>query len=133
MNGVAGSGTNDVATDVAEETPIRLHREPPDSGCELERRVTITNRLSHDLFAVGARRAVQGGAQALPRIGVALPEIRRVGAKLRAKGRGTTPSPISCLTSAGRDADARHIRIVPAPVLDGASIAADETAGLSVQ
>ena len=133
MNGVAGPGTNHVATNVAEKTRIGLDREPPDAGCELERRVSIANRLSHDLFARGARRAVQCPAQALPRIGVAPPQVRGVGTKLRAKGSRTTTGAISCLTSAGRDAHARHVGVVLPSVFDRASIPADEAAGLSVQ
>lgn len=133
MNGVAGSGTNHVPADVAEQPLIGLDREPPHPRCELERRVSIANRLSYDPFAVGARRAVQCPAQALARIGVTLPRVRRVGAQLRAKGSRTTTGAIPCLTSAGRGAHARHVRVVLPSVLDGASIPTDEAAGLSVQ
>ena len=133
MNGVAGSRTNHVAADVAEQTLIGLDCEPPDAWCELERRVSIANRLSYDRCAVRPRRAVQRPAQALPRIGGTLPRVRRVGAKLRAKGSRTTTGAIPCLTSAGRDAHACHVRVVLPSVLDSASITTDEAAGLSVQ
>ena len=133
MDGVAGSGTNLMPTDVAKKSLVRFDREPPNPRRQLERRVTIAHRLSHDCLSAGSSRAVQCRAKSLPRISVALREIRRVSAELSAKGGGTTASPIACLTSTRCAGHARHVGVVLPSVVDGAAVATDEATGLPVQ
>ncbi len=133
VNGVARSGANLVSSDVAEETVIGLDREPPDSRRQLERCLTVANRFPHDPRAIGAGRAVERGSEALSWIGVPPCEIWRIRAKLRAKGGGTTTGAIASLTSASRDGDARHVRVVTLSVLDRVSVASHEAPSLPVQ
>jgi hypothetical protein len=131
--GVSRFRTQIVSSHPSEQTVLALYRQPPGAGRQLERRLAVAKGSAQDLPPIGAPSAVEGRSEARARLGVSLRRIGRVGAQLRAK-RGDAPAgAVACLTSAGRDGDARHVRIVPFPVLRAAAIAAGEAPRLPIE
>ena len=116
-----------------EQTVLALHRQPPDTGRQLERRLAVAKGTTQDPAATGARSAVEGRTKARARLGVSRREVGRVGTQLRAKRDNAAARPVACHTSAGRDGDARDVRVVPFSVLSAAAIAAGEASRLPIE
>lgn len=93
----------------------------------------VAELSTNDGLSGGARGAVERTAKTRRRLDVALRWIGSVGAELRAKGRDAPASAIACLTSAGCDGDARHVRVILPGVFDRAPIAAGEASRVPIE
>ncbi len=132
-HGVARSRAHVVSSHAREEAVLALHRQPPDSRRQLERRFAFAERRTHDLFATGARRAVERRTKARTRLGASLRGIGRIGTELCSQRSGATPGAVARLTSSRRDGEARHVRVVALAVLKGAAIASREASRFPVE
>lgn len=132
-HGVSRFRTQIVSSHTSEQAVLGLHCQPPGAGRQLERRLAVPKGSTHDLPATGARGAVEDRTKALARLGGSLSGIGRVGAQLGAKRGDAATGAVACLTSAGRDGDARDVRIVPFPVLGAAAITAGEGSRLPIE
>lgn len=132
-HGVSRFHTQMVPSHTSEQTVLALHRQPPGTGRQLERRLAVAKGSTHDPPATGARRAVETRTKARARVGVSRRRVGGVGAQVRAKRDNAAAGPVARLTSAGGDGDARDVRVVPLPVLSAVAIAAGEVSRLPIE
>ena len=132
-NRVAGSRSHLVTSNGIEKTVVALHRQPPDTGLDVDRRATVSQRRTQDLAPVRPGRAVERRAHPYDGARAGLGRIGGIRAELRAKrGRSATRA-IACLTSSSGDRHARHVAVEASAVVDGAAIRACQRASVMVE